>query len=217
MKTTAKYQYREAWLHAAIEAMKPAFHGTDYPLPDKVRAACAFPSKRATGLKAKTVGQCWAPQASADGAIEVMISPVVAEPMMVSSILAHELTHAAVGNECGHKGPFRTVATKLGLEGPMRSTVAGEAFKQMMTPILAALGPYPHATLDASTAPKQSTRLLKAECHGEGMEGGPCGYTVRVTKKWVVTLGAPHCPIHGEMACDVPEDGAGDQGDEGEG
>ena len=33
----------------------------------------------------------------------------------------------------------------------------------------------------------QSTRLLKAEC-------GECGYTVRVTKKWLEAKGAPICP-----------------------
>jgi hypothetical protein len=36
---------------------------------------------------------------------------------------------------------------------------------------------------------------LKAEC-------GDCGYTVRVTRKWVDDAGAPHCPKHGAMQVD---------------
>ena len=50
--------------------------------------------------------------------------------------------------------------------------------------------------MTAVAAPKkQSSRLLKAECES-------CGYTVRVTRKWVDQVGAPHCPTHGEMSLD---------------
>lgn len=34
---------------------------------------------------------------------------------------------------------------------------------------------------------KQSTRMIKASCP-------ECGYTVRVTRKWLDTAGAPICP-----------------------
>jgi hypothetical protein len=45
----------------------------------------------------------------------------------------------------------------------------------------------------------QSTRLLKAEC-------GECGYTVRVTKKWLEAKGAPICPCSMKaMTADMPE------------
>jgi hypothetical protein len=33
-------------------------------------------------------------------------------------------------------------------------------------------------------------------------ESGDCGYTVRVTRKWVDDAGAPHCPKHGAMQVD---------------
>ena len=43
------------------------------------------------------------------------------------------------------------------------------------------------------------TRLLKAEC-------GECGYTVRVTKKWLEAKGAPICPCNMKaMVADMPE------------
>lgn len=43
---------------------------------------------------------------------------------------------------------------------------------------------------------KQGTRLLKTYCE-------KCGYTVRVTSKWLAT-GMPRCGIakHGRMVCD---------------
>jgi hypothetical protein len=45
----------------------------------------------------------------------------------------------------------------------------------------------------------QGTRLLKAEC-------GECGYTVRVTKKWLEAKGAPICPCNmTPMVADMPE------------
>lgn len=47
--------------------------------------------------------------------------------------------------------------------------------------------------------PKQSTRLLKAACDADSEGGEPCGYTVRITKKWAQELGA-NCPLHGQMA-----------------
>jgi len=43
----------------------------------------------------------------------------------------------------------------------------------------------------SSAPPKQSTRLRKVECTD-------CGYTVRVTQKWL-DVGKPHCPQHGPM------------------
>lgn len=48
---------------------------------------------------------------------------------------------------------------------------------------------------------KQSTRLLKAVCQAN-QDGQQCGYTVRVTRKWVDQLGAPPCPVHGPMHLD---------------
>jgi hypothetical protein len=217
---TPIHQLREAWLFAATEALRPVFVKIGHPIPDKVRVTCGFPSKRALGVKAKTIGQCWAPSASKDGTIEVMISPVIADRVEVMATLAHELDHAAVGVEAGHKGPFREVAVALGLEGPMRCTVAGDAFKRLVAPMLDALGPYPHAILDPSQVKKQSTRLLKAVCtsmeDADENDGKPCGYTVRVTKKWVIGLGAPHCPLHGEMSIDIPGEGE-DSESEGEG
>src|SRR6266404_3727145 len=189
---------REEWLNQVAERMAPWFEDQGYSLP-RYRVAIGFPS---TGKRGKRIGECWDGRASADGTFEVLIRPDQSDPIEVAAILAHELVHAAVGLECGHKGAFRKVATRIGLEGKMTATRPGAAFKSNIAPILAAVGPLPHAALGfgaSSAPPKQKARLLKAEC-------GDCGYTVRVTRKWVDDAGAPHCPKHGAMQVDGIED-----------
>jgi hypothetical protein len=71
----------------------------------------------------------------------------------------------------------------------MTSTTGGELFKQSVAPMLKAVGDYPHATLDCSSAKKQTTRMIKCVCH-------ECGYTVRVARKWLAIGGEPICPTH---------------------
>ena len=51
------------------------------------------------------------------------------------------------------------------------------------------------------TAEETETRMLKAECEAEG-----CGFIVRVAAKQVKEVGPPHCPKHGAMTVDLPED-----------
>lgn len=203
---------REEWLNAVAELMGPWFINLDKPLP-AYRLTIGFPS---TGSRGKRIGECWSASCSADGTHEILIRPDIDDPMEVAAILAHELIHAAVGLECGHKRPFAKVAKAIGLEGKMTATVAGEAFKRDAAPILAKVGPLPHARLTSgqSSGPKkQKGRLLKAECCHDD-----CGYTVRVTRKWVEEIGAPHCPKHGAMEVEGMDDfDEDDEVPEGEG
>jgi len=191
------YSTREEWLLALTNLLRPVFAAHGHAIPANLRVATSFPSRKAlNGVKNQTIGQCWSPAVSGDGHHEVMVSPVLGDPMQVAGVLAHELVHAAVGVEHGHVGPFRKLALAIGLEGKMTATTAGEAFKRTVQPMLEAIGPYPHAALDArarnSGPKKQGTRLVKLAC-------GHCGYTVRTTRKWLDEVGAPHCPLHGEM------------------
>ena|ERR1035438_9605122 len=85
----------------------------------------------------------------------------------------------------------RQLAKVLGFTKPWKSTPATPELTQRLAGLYAPLGPYPHKP--------QSTRLLKAEC-------GECGYTVRVTKKWLEAKGAPICPCNMKaMAADMLE------------
>ena len=197
---------RESWLNRVAIGMAPLFDVLDAPLPDRIRVAIGFTS---AGRKGKAIGECWDNRRSADGHFEIFIRPDLAHapeamPAQIAAILAHELVHAAVGIPAGHGNAFKRIAIGLGLVGPMRATTPGDAFLATVAPILSAAGPLPHARLDTTgetTAPrKQAARMLKCECQ-------TCGYTVRTTRKWLETAGAPLCPIagHGSMCHEMLE------------
>ena len=191
------FKTREDWLNALAEAMAPWFAELGCPLP-RFRVAIGFPS---TGRRGRRIGECWDGRASADSTFEIFIRPDLDDPMEIAATEAHELTHAAVGLDKKHGPAFRRVALAIGLTGKMNATVAGDAFKQRVAPILERLGPIPHArlSLGLSSGPKkQTTRLLKCECP-------TCGYTVRTARKWLEEMGAPHCPRHGAMRADVAD------------
>jgi hypothetical protein len=182
--------------------MRPLFAATGYPIPPNIRLTCGFPSRQSISAKDRRIGECWASTASKDGHFEIMISPILDDPMRVTGVLAHELIHAAVGLKCGHRGAFRRVALAIGLEGSMPATIEGEQFKRAVAPILEAVGPYPHAELcvGPSSGPKpQRARLIKCECHFHTPDGR-CGYAAWTTRKWL-NMGPPLCPRpgHGVM------------------
>jgi hypothetical protein len=197
--------------------MAPRFEEMGFPLPP-FYVSVGFPS---SGKDGKAAAECWHSSASADKRFQIHIRPDEADSMMVSGHLAHELAHSAVGFDCGHQGAFARVVLALGLKRPLTSTVVGEEFKAWAQPFIDKLGKIPHASLrwtnargqqrgegsaldgegegEISTGPKkQSSRLLKACC-------AECGYTVRITKKWL-EVGRPHCPLHGAMDVEGAED-----------
>ncbi len=176
---------REEWLVAAVDAMRPWFEVERSPLPAAVRASCGWPSSKGLSASRRRIGECWDSKASAAGVSEVFISPCLDDPAKVLDVLTHELVHAAVGVQQGHKGPFRKVAKALGLEGKMTATHAGPQLAERLNALAGKLGPYPHSALDQTARKKQSTRLLKATCQG-------CGFTARVTRQWA-EYGLPIC------------------------
>jgi len=191
---------RETWLNAVAAKLAPAFAERGAPLPPRIRIAIGFPS---TGSRGKRIGECWDKTASHDGTFEILIRPDIDKPEDAAAILAHELCHAAAGLQDGHGKGFKKIARAIGLIGPMKSTTAGPEFIALSAPILAAAGPLPHARLDLAgltTKPKkQSARMIKCTC-------GECGYVVRTSRKWIDEKGAPHCPEHGAMTAELPDD-----------
>jgi hypothetical protein len=202
---------REAWLNDVAQHLRRPFADLGAPLPDRLRIAIGFPS---SGRRAKATGECWDSTASADGTFEILVRPDLAEAegalaLPVAAALARELVHAAVGIKAG-KGPvFRKIALGIGLIGPMRATIPGPAFLALITPVLDAVGPLPHARLHADHAPnqadrdgddaplttaprQQSNRHVKCACL-------TCGYITRTARLWLDRLGPPLCPQHGAM------------------
>lgn len=133
--------------------------------------------------------------------------------VQVAGTAIHELAHVLAGFEAGHRKGWKEACAKLGLR---HCRAAGTKYSLgLFTPdvrmAIAALPkpsdgePKSFASQGITVRPKpctagrgscggrivQSTRLHKCEC-------GDCGYTVRVSRKWL-EKGAPHCPEHGAM------------------
>jgi hypothetical protein len=178
---------REDWLSAAVSELRPFFDAVGAPLPANVRVTCGFPSN---AKRSGAIGECWADTASADQTFEVLISPVLDDPLRVFDVLVHELCHATAG-AMNHGVNFQRVAAAMHLEATSvkgwKATARAASFVPTFGSIIESLGDYPHAALTMSNRKVQTTRMLKAVCPS-------CGYTVRLTAKWAA-LGLPSCPV----------------------
>jgi len=187
------YSTREAWLNAAASQMRPwllAAGGENYMDP---LVSVGFPKGSRGKSAANAIGQCWDKSVSADKQrAHIFIIPTMTDPVEVLAVLAHELVHASVGTQCGHRGPFRKVATALGLEGKMTATVPGEMFRRKLTHLVEHLGPYPHVELKPRKRGAVGSRLVKVECKG-------CGCIIRMTRKWLSDVGPPTCGCGADM------------------
>lgn len=203
-----KHKTREAWLEAAVKLLKAKiFKGLTYekkgePEPiavtiPEVRVSVGWPGGR--GPKARTIGQCWKSHVAADRVIQVFISPVVSEPEQVLAVLTHELIHASDDGASGHRGHFSKVAKKVGFTGKMTETVPGEELKELLKPLAAQLGTYPHGALRQESKPiVQKTYMLKLSASPDCVKCDPA-YKIRMTQKWLEEAGAPLCPHGIEM------------------
>lgn len=192
---------RERWLLRAVDLFaRRLFKHHDVTLPE-VKVSVGFPGGR--GSK-RHIGQHWAPEASDDKKGSIFIHPIIDDSEEVLAILVHELVHAAVGNKHGHGPVFRKLALKVGLEGPMRESVAGPELQVKLKAWVKQLGEYPHAKLNLDMGPikKQTTRMIKMEC-------GECGYIARASRKLIEHLGPVLCPCNSE-----PMNVEGSEGDE---
>jgi hypothetical protein len=163
---------REQWLANLAIAVRPHIASTISGGGDEesaIRLSCGFPPK--TGRKA--VGASIVPPtASADFTAEIFVSPTVDDASAVARLVLPLLKVAQAGN--------------------WRSAVAStvkplESLPSWVEPILQNLGSYPHAKIELTEAPKQSTRLIKVACLNDN-------YIARVSRSTLVNLGAPICP-----------------------
>lgn len=188
---------RADWLEEALTILRRRFTRLGYTVPANVRVSFGWP--RGSHGKGRAIGQCWSAVASTDGHNEIFISPELGVPANVSEdekvarscrildVLAHELVHATVGVEASHGPVFKQCAEKIGLTGKMTATVASDDFNRWAATIIAGIGTFPGGGLTEAGRRKQTTRLLKCSCPA-------CGYTARVTNKWICDAGAPICP-----------------------
>jgi hypothetical protein len=156
---------REQWLSDAAGIIRSdIFREDGFEVPP-IRVSVGFPSRNALSRRRRTIGQCWRASASADGIPQILISPLLGDPIEVLATLAHEMIHA-LRPDAGHKKAFQIIADQIGLNKPWIATTAGPALRERLNTILAELGPYPHSPLNPAmlTTRRQSTRLRLYEC-----------------------------------------------------
>lgn len=174
---------REAWLIAAIEALRPLFAEKKHLIPQNCQVSCGFAS---TGTRSHHIGQCWPTSYSADERNQIFISPSLADPIEVLDTLVHELVHAVDDCKNKHGKEFKKIALSLGMVGPMRSAGAGPALKVQLEAIAQVLGPYPHGKLKVLHQKAIRRSRPRAKCT-------QCGYQVPMLQRFLA-YGAPICP-----------------------
>lgn len=203
---------REAWLVSLANHMRPVFAKLDAPLPEKLRVSMSITKS------AKTTGMAFAPEASGDGTVEVLIRLDQDDPMHVAAVLVHNLIHAHLlpqGVE-GHNITFRRLSKALGFEKKCRLGNPGPGFFKLMAPILVDVGPFPHKALDFSARKtgkkEQKNRHVLVQCgvlvqdpKNEGCKVD-CEVKARMARSTIDKYGAVICPVHHVPLMAEPEE-----------
>ena len=185
---------REQWL---TEAAKHVNTDIFIPLGKEAvdfRVSVGFPPKggKPNQRGKAVIGVCFNPALSAGNITEIFISPLLETAFEAIDTLGHEMVHAIVGTECGHKGPFKRLALAIGLNnGKMTEASAGPELTERLNAILERMPPYPHSKLTPQSSTKQGTRLIKVVCTG-------CDNVARQAKTPFLTYGL----VCG--ACNIP-------------
>ena len=175
---------REEWLIKGVEELNKLITSKTTLTPKTVKVSTGFTGTR--GSKNKAIGVCYAASCASDNISQIFIHPEIEDSSRALDILLHELLHAYLPANTGHKGAFKQNALKTGLTGQMTATVASKELEAELADIISRIGEYPHAALKTDSIKKDTTRLIKVECFN-------CGYVARVSRKWLAT-GAPICP-----------------------
>src|SRR5436190_1593569 len=125
-----EYPTAEAWLVAAIDALRPDFEAIGKPLPPVIHADWGFDGHGTK--KTEVSGQFWEGSASTDGIPKIIIRSVTDDVTSIVEAVAHQCVHAAVGAQEGHGKGFREVALRIGLEPPMRTSKAGKRLRDRL-------------------------------------------------------------------------------------
>jgi hypothetical protein len=184
------YATREDWLTDAVAQLRPIFDVIGKPIPNRIRVTAGHPINF---KRNRRLGDCHAAGDSADRSIEICVSPTIAKPVAVFTVLLSQLCRATAG-ALSYGTAYESIATEVGLVPTNVDTLdkwktcTGNAmFTDLYGELIAGLGDYPHAALGVADSRTQSTRMLKAFCP-------ECSYTVRLTSKWAA-MGLPTCPL----------------------
>ena len=130
----------------------------------EVRVSCGWPVRGGVALRRRVIGQCFAPTVCQDGKPQIFISPTLSDGVEVLGTLLHELIHASVGCQHGHKKVFSQAARAVGLAGSPTATVVGEQMRPLLVSYIERVGPYPHASIQPQLKAKVGSRLRLYQC-----------------------------------------------------
>ena len=132
---------REHWLTEVAVGLRPWFLARGYEIPLRVRLGVG-----ALAANHGTLGVCHCP-CDRDGFQHITISPFIDDPVMVATVLVHELIHAVLPASEGHGRLFEAAARTLGLVGRVTIAEAGPELRAHLREITRAAGPYPHRAI----------------------------------------------------------------------
>jgi hypothetical protein len=164
---------REAWLREAYALIRKELLPE---APETVAVTWGFPSKNATSRRKRTVGQCFggnSVRGKIEGGRAILVSPVIEKPLEVLDTLLHEMIHAALPPDVGHRAPFSQLCKRVGLVKPWTATTPSKELKEKLEGYLKKLDPWPVGHL--FVVPKEKGRQMKAECE--------CGRILRCARK----------------------------------
>lgn len=199
--TTNNHETRETWLKAAMaELDRVFFKPGGHKLPPKLFVSIGWAKNPGKG---DAIGQCFPPNWSGDEkATNMFICPRLGDPIEVLATLLHEMVHAAVGCEHGHKAPFKKVIKEFGLAGKATATYAepGSECHEKLQGIAKELGRYPHVPMIARKKSKRGSMGGWVRLMSTNEET----YKVLVSPKMLEEHGYPVDPWGDEM---VPVEG----------
>jgi hypothetical protein len=181
---------REEWLTWAAEALRTSVFVNQKTMDlTNVRYSSGFPL--GSRGSSKHLGQCLDPSVSQSGLTEIYISPTVSKSEDVLGVLHHELIHHYLGLSEGHGKRFADLARRTGLNGAASNTTPGPRAVAHYQEIIKSIGEYPHSEIKLPVYGSKGSNLKKTWCP-------KCGYTARLTDKWLNLYGPPICPFHNE-------------------
>ena len=174
---------REAWLTEGADQIVTDLMGTEMPA---YRVSVGYAPRHRGG---KVLGVCINAEASADNTFEIFLNPSLDEWSLVLEVLTHLMVHVADKMESGHRGRFARIARRIGLEGKLTKTHAGERLGSTLKDICELLGKYPHAAIDIDFTKKQTTRMHKVSCTS-------CSFHFRASQKMLdmIDFDTAQCP-----------------------
>lgn len=173
---------QQAWAEQAYSLIRSEFQELN-TAPEKAVVSFSFPSRGGLAAKKRRVGECW--NLVGEGAAILLHPELWTSAPAVLATLAHEMVHAVLPKETGHKAPFQRIAKAIGFEPPWAGTRPSEALAARLNALAARLPRFPEVNLQPGTKKRQTTRLRLWEC--------PCKVKVRVARDDF----AAHCDLCG--------------------